>query len=183
MSENLPHRPATAAPPMQAAEWERDLPSRLRAAFPSFPLACRSYLGQNFVEIPPAEIPQILAYLKEQERFDTLTDLTAVDYPTDGQRFEIVYILYSFSKNERLRVKARVALDAEVPSAVTLFPAANWMEREVFDMFGVRFAGHPDLKRILLPDEWEGYPLRKETSILAMDNNWVREHLGIESGQ
>lgn len=183
MSENLPHRQAVTVPPMQALEWAGDLPSRLRSAFPALQIACRTYLGQNFIEIPAIAVPQVLAYLKEGEQFDTLTDLTAVDHPADEQRFEIVYILYSFSKNERLRVKTRAALDVEVPSAVALFLAANWMEREVFDMFGVRFAGHPDLKRILLPDEWEGHPLRKETSILAMDNNWVRENLGIESGQ
>lgn len=182
MSENLPHRQPSTAPPMQAAEWEGELPVRLRSAFPSVEVICRVYLGQNFIEIPALTVPDILAYLKEQEQFDTLTDLTAVDHPAHERRFEIVYILYSFPKNMHLRVKARVGLDAHVPSIVSLYPAANWMEREVFDMFGVRFAGHPDLKRILLPEEWEGFPLRKETSILAMDNNWVREHLGIESG-
>jgi len=183
MSENLPHRQPVTAPPMQAADWEGELPSRLRAAFPALQMPCRTYLGQNFIEIPAISVPQVLAYLKEEEQFDTLTDLTAVDHPADEQRFEIVYILYSFSKNRRLRLKTRAALDTDVPSAIGLFPGANWMEREVFDMFGVRFSDHPDLKRILLPDEWEGFPLRKEISILAMDNNWVRENLGIESGQ
>ncbi len=183
MSENLPHRQTVTVPPMQATEWEGELSSRLRSAFPAFQIACRTYLGQNFIEIPATDVSQVLTYLKDGEQFDTLTDLTAVDHPDDAQRFEIVHILYSFSKNERVRVKTRAALNADVPSVVGLFPAANWMEREVFDMFGVRFAGHPDLKRILLPDEWEGYPLRKENSILAMDNNWVRENLGIESGQ
>lgn len=182
MSENLPPRQPSTAPPMQATEWEGDFPSRLRSAFPSVSLACRTYLGQNFIEAPAAAL-DVIAYLKEKEQFDMLVDLTAVDHPSDEQRFEIVYILYSFSKNAHVRVKTRVTLDQEVPSAVALYPAANWMEREVYDMFGARFSGHPDLKRILLPDEWEGYPLRKETSILAMDNKWVQEHLGIESGQ
>jgi len=130
-----------------------------------------------------AAIPQIVTYLKAKEQFDTLTDLTAVDHPTDPQRFEIVYILYSFARNERLRLKTRTALDVDFPSIAGVFLGANWMEREVYDMFGVRFAGHPGLKRILLPDEWEGFPLRKENSIVAMDNNWVKQNLGIESGQ
>lgn len=183
MSENLPHRQAVAVPPMQAIEWEGDLPIRLHSAFPGMPLACRSYLGQNFIEAPVSAIPQLVAYLKTNEQFDTLTDLTAVDHPTDEQRFEIIYLLYSFPRNERLRLKTRTALDTEAPSIVDLFPGANWMEREVFDMFGVRFIGHPRLKRILLPDEWQGFPLRKENSITAMDNNWVKQNLGIESGQ
>lgn len=168
---------------MQAMDWEGELPSRLHSEFPDVPLACRSYLGQNFVEAPASAIPQIIAHLKTTEQFDTLTDLTAVDHPADEQRFEVVYILYSFSRNERLRLKTRTALDVDIASIVALFPAANWMEREVFDMFGIRFKGHPGLKRILLPEEWEGFPLRKEKSITAMDNNWVKQNLGIESGQ
>lgn len=183
MSENLPHRQAVAVPPMQAVEWEGDLPTHLHSAFPDIALACRCYLGQNFVEAPASAIPQIIGYLKATEQFDTLTDLTAVDHPTDEQRFEIIYILYSFSRNERLRLKTRTALNVDVPSIVALFHGANWMEREVFDMFGIRFTGHPGLKRILLPEEWEGFPLRKENSITAMDNNWVKQNLGIESGQ
>jgi NADH-quinone oxidoreductase subunit C len=183
MSENLPHRQTVAAPPMQAAEWEGELPLRLHAAFPSVDISCRTYLGQNFIEVPLAAGLDVLSYLKQQEQFDTLTDLTAVDHPGDEQRFEIIYILYSFSRNERVRMKTRAPVDADVPSAVSHYPGANWMEREVFDMFGVHFTGHPDLKRILMPDEWEGFPLRKDMSIVAMDNDWVRQNLGIESGQ
>jgi NADH-quinone oxidoreductase subunit C len=71
----------------------------------------------------------------------------------------------------------------EPESAVSVWAGANWMEREIFDLFGIRFHGHPDLRRILLPDEWNGHPLRRDVSILAMDEDWVREHVGIESGQ
>jgi NADH-quinone oxidoreductase subunit C len=103
--------------------------------------------------------------------FDMLTDLTAVDYlkypgREDGPRFEVVYHLYSLRHNRRLRVKVRLEEDdAEVPTAVPLWPIADWLEREVWDMFGVRFEGHPDLRRLLLYEEFVGHPLRKDYPI------------------
>ncbi len=101
-------------------------------------------------------------------RFDMLMDLTAVDYLTypgreQAPRFEVVYHLYSVPHNHRLRVKVEVDEDDPVvPSAVPLWPIANWFEREVWDMFGIRFAGHPDLRRLLLYEEFVGHPLRKD---------------------
>jgi len=95
----------------------------------------------------------------------------------------VVWILYSFPQNERIRVKAAYADGEAVPSAVSIWPAANWLEREVYDMFGIRFDGHPNLKRILLPDGWEGHPLRKDYGIIQQDQKWVQINLGIESGQ
>ena len=103
--------------------------------------------------------------------FDMLTDLTAVDsvkFPgrEDGPRFEVVYHLYSLAHNHRLRVKVRVEEDdAVAPTVVPLWPIANWLEREVWDMFGIRFDGHPDLKRLLLYEEFVGHPLRKDYPI------------------
>jgi NADH-quinone oxidoreductase subunit C len=103
--------------------------------------------------------------------FDMLTDLTAVDYlkfpgREDDPRFEVVYQLYSIRHNHRLRVKVRVEEDdAVVPTAVPLWPIADWLEREVWDMFGVRFEGHPDLRRLLLYEEFVGHPLRKDYPI------------------
>jgi NADH-quinone oxidoreductase subunit C len=100
--------------------------------------------------------------------FDLLVDVTAVDYQRfpgreDGPRFEVVYHLYSTAQNHRLRVKVRVEEDnARVPTASGLWPIANWLEREVWDMFGVRFEGHPDLRRLLLYEEFVGHPLRKD---------------------
>lgn len=95
--------------------------------------------------------------------FRMLTDLTAIDRHPAVPRFELVYLLTSPEQRARVRLKVRVAADdAVVPSATAVWPAANWLEREVFDLFGIRFDGHPDLRRILLPDDWEGYPLRKE---------------------
>jgi NADH-quinone oxidoreductase subunit C len=96
-------------------------------------------------------------------QFDMLTDVTAVDYLGEEPRFEMVYHLYSVPKNKRLRVKARVGERApEIATLCELWPSANWMEREVWDLYGIRFAGHPDLRRILLYEEFEGHPLRKD---------------------
>jgi NADH-quinone oxidoreductase subunit C len=122
-------------------------------------------------------------YLRDKEKFNMLADLTAGDWPRREKRFEVVLNLYSFAKNERLRLKAQTTDGEGVPSVVAVWPGANWMEREAFDMFGIVFSGHPALKRILLPEEWQGYPLRKDYDILQQDVAWVRENLGIESGQ
>ena len=168
---------------MQAVAWVGELPERIVSAFPDAGLRCLSYLGQHFVETPVGAVAPSIQFLRDHEQYDMLTDLTALDHPKDGARFEIVYFLYSFARNERIRVKTRVSEDQDVPSIAAIFAGANWLEREVYDMFGVRFAGHPDLKRILLPEEWQGFPLRKDKSILAMDQEWVRENLHIESGQ
>src|SRR2546429_9790745 len=119
-------------------------------------------------------------YLRDEEKFDLLSDLTAVDWPRREKRFDVVLNLYSFAKNERLRVKARAGDGEQVPSVAGVWPTANWLEREAFDMFGIIFAGHPNLTRILLPDEWQGYPLRKDYDIIEQDTSWVKENLGIE---
>ncbi len=94
--------------------------------------------------------------------FDTCSDLTATDWPPRAERFDVIYCLYSTVHKHRVRVKVRVADGQAVDSVTTVWPAANWLEREVFDMFGIRFAGHPDLRRILMPDDWQGHPQRKD---------------------
>ncbi len=94
--------------------------------------------------------------------FTFLSDLTAVDRQPAEPRFEVVYLLTSFDPPARVRLKVPLPAEQTIPSATPLWPAANWLEREVFDLFGIRFDGHPDLQRILLPDDWEGYPLRKD---------------------
>jgi NADH-quinone oxidoreductase subunit C len=94
-----------------------------------------------------------------------------------------VAILYSFTHNRRVRIKTRFPESFHPQSLSDVYLAANWLEREIFDMFGIHFAGHPNLKRILMPDDWQGFPLRKEVNILDMDQSWVQNHLGIESGQ
>ena len=118
-------------------------------------------------------LPAVLRTCRDESElgFDMLMDLTAVDYSKfpgreDGPRFEVVYHLYSLPHNHRVRLKVAVDEDdAVVPSAIPLWPIANWFEREVWDMFGVRFAGHPDLRRLLLYEEFVGHPLRKDYPI------------------
>lgn len=112
--------------------------------------------------IPRERIVEALSRAREQG-FLLLTDLTALDRRPETPRFEVVYLLTALDPPSRLRLKTRApGEDPAVPSAVGVFPGANWLEREVFDMFGIRFPGHPDLKRILMPDDWEGHPLRKD---------------------
>ena len=157
--------------------------SRLRAQHGSGLRETVTYLGQKYIVADPSLIPEMLQVLRDQEQFDYCVDITAVHYPDREKQFEVVWILYSFPHNGRIRVKAAYADGESVPSAVPIWPAANWLEREVFDMFGIRFEGHPDLKRILLPDGWKGHPLRKDYGIIQQDQEWVQINLGIESGQ
>jgi NADH-quinone oxidoreductase subunit C len=175
--------PKPPPPPMSTTPWECDLTLRLSQQFSADISGFSSYLGQEFLVAAVAAVVPILRYLRDEENFDFLVDLTALDYPDRPDRFELIYIVYSFSANRRIRVKTRLA-DAYQPETATgIYLSANWLEREVFDMFGIEFAGHPDMRRILLPEDWTGYPLRKDYGILQMDNRWVRENLGIESGQ
>jgi len=177
------HPPPKPPAPMAATPWEGELPAQLKQRFGGDIAACASYLGQNFVVVKSDAVIPLIEYLKLEADFDYLVDITAVDYPNRAERFDLIYVLYSFARNERMRVKTLVADGAQPQTAVNVHTGANWLEREVFDMFGVQFAGHPDMRRILLPEEWEGFPLRKENSIIKQDDRWVKDNLGIESGQ
>jgi NADH-quinone oxidoreductase subunit C len=195
--QSTPEKPAAPAAPPTAAEpaapakptgpvplaWDSPMISRLRAQHGSGLRETVTYLGQKYIVADSSLIPEMLQVLRDQEQFDYCVDITAVHYPDREKQFEMVWILYSFPHNERIRVKAAYADGEGVPSVVSIWPAANWLEREVFDMFGLRFEGHPDLKRILLPDEWKGHPLRKDYGIIQQDQEWVQINLGIESGQ
>jgi NADH-quinone oxidoreductase subunit C len=118
------------------------------------------------VVVPSEKLYALLAYLKEEQKFDTLMDLTAVDYleyPDAKDRYGVVYLLVSTTSGERLLVKTFLnPPELELPSVYSMWRAADWMEREVFDMYGITFAGHPDLRRILMPEEFTAYPLRKD---------------------
>lgn len=112
--------------------------------------------------VEPVEIISVLGNIKSIEGFSTLIDITAVDYPNRAERFDVVYHLLSMNHNIRLRVKTAINDGASVKSACELWPVANWFEREAFDMYGVLFEGHPDLRRILTDYGFEGHPLRKD---------------------
>jgi NADH-quinone oxidoreductase subunit C len=177
-----PAAPAKAAGPVPEA-WESEWVTQLRQQYGSGILEASRYLGQTYLVVDQTILPEILRRMHDDEGFDYCVDITAVHYPKREQQFDIVYVLYSFPKNERTRVKTRIKDGEHVPSSVAIWETANWLEREAFDMFGIVFDGHPGLKRILLPDEWKGHPLRKDYDILLQDREWVQINLGIESGQ
>ena len=179
-----PVKPAAKDPSAPVGEpWESELLTSLRAAFPELAMEGYSHLGENCLIVPRESILPLTQHLKDECGYDMLSSLTASDYPSRDQRFDVMYQLYSFKANERLRVKIYVSEQETIESVFPVWSGADWMEREVFDMFGIRFDHHPNLKRILLPEEWEGHPLRKDYSILKQDQNWVKENLHIESGQ
>lgn len=131
----------------------------------SLPLLGREVrLGELTVRVAPESVVPALAFLRDDERcrFRQLIDLCGVDYPEREERFEVVYHLLSVSRNHRVRLKTGVAEGGAVPSAVEVFPAAGWYEREVWDLYGVPFAGHPDLRRILTDYGFQGHPLRRD---------------------
>ena len=137
------------------------------------------FVGQLAITIASSAVAQVCDYLKNHSKtpFNYLSDLTCVHYPLRPTApFDIVYNLYSISANERVRLKAETD-GAGVESVTSVWPAANWMEREVFDLFGVNFRNHPDLRRILLPPDWEGHPLRKDYALEFVENEWTGKHL------
>ena len=176
-----PAAPAKPAGPVPEP-WESDLVATLKQQYGSGVEALR-YLGQKYLTVDSSILPEILRRMRDEEGFDYCVDITAVHYPKREQQFDLVYVLYSFPHNERIRVKTRIKDGEHVPSAVSIWLTANWLEREAFDMFGIVFDGHPGLKRILLPEDWHGHPLRKDYDILQQDKEWVHINLGIESGQ
>jgi NADH-quinone oxidoreductase subunit C len=147
--------------------------ARLVERFDRHIVETHAYRGDHTAVVGREALSDVLSFCRDDGalHFDVLMDLTAVDYlryrgREDGSRFEVVYHLYSIRHNHRLRVKTRVDEDdAVVPTAVLLWPIANWLEREVWDMFGVRFAGHPDPRRLLMYEEFVGHPLRKDYPI------------------
>jgi len=138
---------------------------RLLDALPDAVVETHAEHGDATALVDAGRILDVLGLLRDEAEleFDMLTDLTAVDYLPRTPRFEVVYHLYSVALNHRLRIKAPVAGgDARIASATRLYPSAGWMEREVWDLYGIQFEGHPDLRRILLYEQFEGHPLRKD---------------------
>jgi NADH-quinone oxidoreductase subunit C len=190
-----PAKPATGAPAAPAKPapkpvvkpepWSSPLVEEIKRRFPDAVIEAVTFRNQPSVTLERRSLIAVCEFLKSNEggAYVFLTDETAVDYPKRDKRFEIIYQLYSFKLNSRLRLKVMAGEGERVPSVSGLWAAANWLECEVYDMFGVQYEGHPDLKRILLPDGWTGHPLRKDYDILKQDDAWVQATLGIPSGQ
>jgi NADH-quinone oxidoreductase subunit C len=136
----------------------------LKTRFPGDVLSTGSYRDQHWAVLRLDRLREICRWLKDDPEtgFDLLVDVTAVHWPDDPQPMEIVYHLHSLSRNDRLRLKVRTPDRGPVPSLCEVWDSANWNERETYDMFGIVFEGHPDLRRILMPDDYTDYPLRKE---------------------
>ena len=120
--------------------------------------------GELTVTIAPSSLVGFVDFLKTDStcKFSSLIDITAVDYPTRAKRFDVIYHFLSMYQNHRIRLRTQIREDEMVPSIITVHPSSNWFEREIFDMFGILFTGHPDLRRILTDYGFRGYPLRKD---------------------
>jgi NADH/F420H2 dehydrogenase subunit C len=188
-------KPAAEHPPKVAAPTgpsepppPADMPlpafiTTLQARMPDAIAHISYFVGDWTIVAPVARVHDVLRYLRTapDAAFDFCSDVTATDWPPRPERFDLVYCLYFIAHRHRIRVKTRVAEHQPVPSATDLWTAANWLEREVFDMFGVNFTGHPDRRRILMPDDWQGYPQRKDYPLegpgeLLMENpiDWLK---------
>ncbi len=165
--------------------WSSPQLEELQKRFPGVIAEALIFRNQPALTVNKESLVALCEYLKSDDGggYTLLTDETAVDYPKREKRFEVVYHLYSFQRNDRLRLKVLAGEGEKVPSVTGVWPTANWLEREIFDMFGVLYEGHPDLKRILMPEGWTGHPLRKDYDILRQDQAWVQDNLHIESGQ
>jgi len=164
-------KPKEAAPPKLGATdasghpWVRSLSSGV----PDAVVSAKEFARQVTVVVKREKVAEVARYLKEKEDFRYCVDVTAVDWKKREPRFDVVYHFYSFSKNDRIRVKCGAADGEEVPSIASVYLAADWSERETWDMFGIRFAGHPDLRRILTWEGFNGHPLRKDFPLEGID--------------
>jgi len=141
----------------------------LRAGVPDSVVSAKEFAKQVTVVVAREKVAAVARHLKDVEDFRYCVDVTAVDWRDRQPRFDVVYHFYSFSKNDRIRVKCAVGDGEEVPSIAELFLAANWPERETWDMFGIPFAGHPDLRRILTWEGFHGFPMRKDFPVEGID--------------
>jgi NADH-quinone oxidoreductase subunit C len=156
-------------------------PERLQDAFPNANHGI-SADGIPYIMVRPEQIVETARRARDELGYGRWIDMTAVDEPEVEPRFELQYLLYSMSEHHWLRIKTQT--DEHIPSVTSVFPGANWYEREVFDLFGVVFEGHPNLTRIMMPDEWHGHPLRRDYPIGGepVDFTVTREIYGTGGG-
>src|SRR5215204_5685670 len=191
LAEKAPAEPATAtgAPKTPVKKKEEGpkavdasnhpLVQSLTAKFDGAVIESVEFIGQLSVRIDGSRIVEVCEYLKRHPEtpFNYLSDLTCVHLPDRRDSpFEVVYNLYSIPANERVRLNVAVN-GGGVETVTGVWPAANWLEREVYDLFGVVFNNHPDLRRLLLPPDWEGHPLRKDVALEFVENTWTKQHL------
>jgi NADH-quinone oxidoreductase subunit C len=186
-AEHAPKAAAPAGPPDPAPPADKTPPAfvaSLQSAIAGSVSHVSYWVGDWTIVVPATQILNIARHLRDapDAAFDLCSDVTATDWPPRGTgRFDLVYCLYSTRHRHRIRVKTIVGEHQPLPSVTSVWPAANWLEREIYDMFGVNFAGHPDRRRILMPEDWQGYPQRKDYPLegpgeLLMENplDWLR---------
>lgn len=142
-----------------------ELEQRIKARFLSAVLFSQLFRGELSIEVASCDLKTILLSLKESEGFDVLMDLTSVDYIFPETKTKVLYWLHNPKTFERVRIYTFVKRNESLPSVVDLFAGAAWYEREIYDLFGVIFKNHPNLTRLLMPDDWEGHPLRKDYAL------------------
>jgi NADH-quinone oxidoreductase subunit C len=177
------HKPAP--PPRKGPEITKEitddpLVEKIKQRFGDAITEAVATLSQQILRVKKDSYLELGRFLHDDEDalFDMCTDLTAIHWPERAdQQFDVVLLLYSVPKNRRLRIKVAVADGEACPSVTSIWEGANWMEREAYDMFGIKFDGHPDLRRILMPTDWPGHPLRKDYPIEYRDNEWTDKHL------
>ncbi len=158
------------------------LVKKLKAKLNEHVLGAVEFLGQLSIGISRSHVVEACELLRQDSAtpFNYLSDVTCVHFPDRiDAPFELVYNLYSIPANERVRLKVETTDEEGVDSVAGVWPAANWPEREIFDLFGIVFKNHPDLRRILLPPDWEGHPLRKDYPLEFVENQWTEQHLPV----
>ena len=186
-AEHAPKAAPPTGPPDQPPPADKTPPpfiTTLQSAIAGSVTQISYWVGDWTIIVPAAQLLEVARHLREapDAAFDLCSDVTATDWPPRlSGRFDVVYVLYSTRHRHRLRVKTIVAETQPLPSVTAVWPAANWLEREIYDMFGVNFAGHPDRRRILMPEDWQGYPQRKDYPLegpgeLLMENplDWLK---------
>jgi NADH-quinone oxidoreductase subunit C len=183
-AEHPPRAAAPAGPPDPPPPADKTPPAfivSLQAIVPG--VGVSYWVGDWTIIVPAARILDVARHLRDlpEASFDMCSDVTATDWPPRAERFDLIYCLYSTRHRHRIRVKAKVGETEPVSSVTGVWPAANWLEREVYDMFGVNFVGHPDRRRILMPEDWQGFPERKDYPLegpgeLLMENplDWLK---------